>query len=458
MPTRDKDASASADRAEAAGDRAEAAEERAEHAEAGAQAAERAAEVSEHAAEVSEHAAELSEQAAEVAQGLAEEFADKTHTAAEAMGLLPDENPLTDPNIHEFAAGVDAEHPFGEVGEPMNHRSPFVIAFVATLGVLLAVVFAMAVRRVSDVLVLIVIAAFLAIGLNPAVTFLQRRGLKRGLAAAVVMGGVLLFFAGFVAAAVPPIVRQAAAFREQLPQRLETLRNENETFKRWDKQFKIEDKITSIVKKQGDTAPAKAVDLAIGVFTVIGKTLTVLILTLYFLGSYDRIKRGALRLVPRTRRPRVGLLTDEILARVGGYVLGNLATSLVAGVVSGMWFAALGVPYAFALAMLVAIFDLIPLVGATIAAVVCTAIAFFVSPAVGIATLVFFIAYQQFENYILVPRVMKATVDVSPLATILAALIGGTLLGALGAVLAVPTAAAISLIGSEVVHPRQDNS
>ncbi|MDQ1710185.1 MAG: hypothetical protein QOG49_1570 [Frankiaceae bacterium] len=436
MPTRDDDSSAAADRAEDA-------EHRAETAEAGAVRAEHAAEIAEHGAQAAEHDAETA--------------ADRSLSAAEqAMELLPDDDPLTDPNIHEFAAGADEDNPYGEAGKPFGQRSPFRIAFFAALGVLLALVLARAVQLVSGVLVLIVVAAFLAIGLNPAVEFFQRRGMKRGLAAAIVMGGVLLFFGGFVAAAVPPVVKQATQLREQLPQRLETLRNNNETFKRLDKQYKIQQKVADALKKQSTDAPKKAVGIAVGVLTAVGKTLTVLILTLYFIGSYDRIKRGALRLVPRSRRPRVGLLADEILDRVGGYVLGNLATSVVAGVASGIWFLALGVPYPLALALFVAIFDLIPLVGASIAAVLCTIIAFFVSMPVGIATAVFFIAYQQFENYVLVPRVMKATVDVSPLATVLAALVGGTLLGALGAVLAVPAAAAISLIGSEVFIPRQD--
>ncbi len=354
------------------------------------------------------------------------------------------------------AAGADDEHPYGELGEPVAERSPFRIAFVATLGVLLALVFGRAVLLVSSVLVLIVSAAFLAVGLNPAVEFLQRRGMKRGMAAGSVMLAVLLFFVAFVAAAVPPVVSQASDLRTRIPQEVAKLRESNATFQRLDKQFNIEEKVKSAAQTQGTNAPAAVLGLAKGVLTVIFKTLTVLILTLYFLGSYQRIRRGALRLVPHSRRPRVALLADEMLSRVGGYVLGNLATSLIAGVVSAIWFVAWDIPYALALAMLVAIFDLIPLVGATIAAIVCTAVAFFVDATTGVATGVYFLVYQQVENYILVPRVMKRTVDVSPLATVLAALVGGTLLGVLGALLAVPTAAAISLVVREVVTPRQD--
>jgi len=126
-------------------------------------------------------------------------------------------------------------------------------------------------------------------------------------------------------------------------------------------------------------------------------------------------------------------------------VLGNLATSVVAGVASFTFFWIADIKYPLALAMLVAIFDLIPLVGATIAAVVCSAVAFFVSIGTGLFSVAFFLVYQQVENFVVVPKVMKRTVDISPLATIVAALIGGTLLGIIGALLAIPVAAAIQI-------------
>ena len=131
-------------------------------------------------------------------------------------------------------------------------------------------------------------------------------------------------------------------------------------------------------------------------------------------------------------------------------------TVLALGVAAVIVLAILGVPYAFALAILIALTDLIPLVGATIGAAVCTAVAFFHGTTAGIVALIFFVAYQQFENFVVVPRVMKKTVDVSPLVTIIAALIGGSLLGILGALLAIPIAAALQLILGEVVFPRQE--
>ena len=231
---------------------------------------------------------------------------------------------------------------------------------------------------------------------------------------------------------------------------------ENDTVRRLDDQYDITDNVKELVAEHSTAAAVAALTAATTLLGLVFKTLTVLVLTLYFLSAYPGIKRGAYRLVPRSRRARVGLIADEILTRVGGYVLGNLATSVIAGVCAAVFFVIADVPYPVALAMLVALLDLIPLVGATIAAVVCTAVAFFVSVPVGIASAIYFIVYQQVENYVLVPKVMKRTVDISPLATIVAALIGGSLLGILGALLAIPVAAAIQLIGTEVLYPRQD--
>jgi predicted PurR-regulated permease PerM len=192
------------------------------------------------------------------------------------------------------------------------------------------------------------------------------------------------------------------------------------------------------------------------VFSAFFSTITVLIVTLYFLANLPAIKARAYRLVPRSRRARVGLLTDEILNRVGGYVAGALAIATVAGITTFILLTVLGVRYAVALAMVVALTALIPLVGATIGAVIVTAVALFTSVQAAVVCIVFYLVYQQVENYVIYPRVMKRSVDVSPAATVVAVLIGGSLLGVLGALLAIPLAAAVQLVLAEVVEPRQD--
>jgi predicted PurR-regulated permease PerM len=154
----------------------------------------------------------------------------------------------------------------------------------------------------------------------------------------------------------------------------------------------------------------------------------------------------------------VGLIADEILNRVGGYVAGNLIISLIAGTLTFVVLLILHVPYALGLALLVAVTDLIPVVGATLGAIIVTLVGFFVSVRTGLIAAAYYAAYQQVENYVLYPRIMKRSVDVSPVATVIAVLIGGSLMGVLGALLAIPVAAAVQLVLQEVAVPRQDDA
>jgi predicted PurR-regulated permease PerM len=430
----------SADRAEQAQDRAERAERGAEEAEAGAQQAERGAEQAERGAE---HA----EQGAEQVEELIEKFDDA-------------DDPLLDTTMHEIVAEVDEQHPFGVPGPPMNFRTPFWVAVSATFGVLLVVLLAESVVKTRSVLVLIAVSAFLAIGLNPMVEWLQRRhGIGRRTAVALISLGFLLFFAGAGLAVAQPIANQGSQLANGLPAEARHLRETNKTFRDLDKRFQLVDKITSAANSSN--LKSKVTNGVIGAAGVAVNALfnffTILILTLYFLANYPSLKRTAWRIAPRSRRPRVALLGDEILRRVGGYVLGNLVTSIVIGVVTFVFLLIIGVPNAAPIALFVAIFDIIPLVGATIAGIVIVVIALFHSLTAAIATLIFYVLYQQFENYVLVPRVMKKTVDVSPLTTIVAALLGGALLGIVGALVAIPIAAAVQLITVEVIAPRQDS-
>jgi predicted PurR-regulated permease PerM len=168
------------------------------------------------------------------------------------------------------------------------------------------------------------------------------------------------------------------------------------------------------------------------------------------------VKKLWLSLLPSSRRERVGLLTDEVFGRVGGFMLGNLLTSLISGVGTFVWLLIFGVPYAVLLALFVALFDLIPLVGATIAGVVVSLVALSRGLSIGISTAAFYIAYRYLEDYFLNPRVMKHTVKVKPGLTILATLIGASLLGLIGALVAIPVAATIHLLLEEIAFPRQN--
>ena len=375
--------------------------------------------------------------------------------AARGLADLPASDPVVNPDVRAEEAGVDEANPLGRPGRPMNRRSPFRIGFAGALGVGFAYLLYQAVVSARSVLVLVIVAAFLAIGLNPIVTRLERTGMRRGAAVGIVFAGVLAFFALFGYAVLPPVITQVTNFVESLPNYVRDLAA-NHTVKDLDSRFGLVQRLNSYASNLGPQLASNALTVTQRVAGMVLKALTVLILTLYFLSSFNSIKQTAYRLVPRTRRARVSLIGDEILSRVGGYVAGAVVVALIAGVASLVWVSALGIPYPLALALIVTLTDVIPLIGATLGAVIVTAVAFFVSLPVGIATGIFFLVYQQVENYLIYPRVMSRSVDVNPAAAIVGALIGGTLLGFVGALLAVPATAAIQLILREVLVPRQD--
>jgi predicted PurR-regulated permease PerM len=194
------------------------------------------------------------------------------------------------------------------------------------------------------------------------------------------------------------------------------------------------------------------------VFGALASGLILLVLTVYFVVDLPRIRATLYRLVPHSRRPRAILLGDEIFAKVGGYVLGNLLISLVAGILTFIFLTIFGVPYALLLSIFVAILDLLPVIGSTIAGVGVCLVALSVSLPVCLATAGFFVVYRLVEDYLLVPRIIGRAVKVPALVTVVAVLLGGALLGIVGALVAIPVAAALLLLGLEILFPRLDRS
>ncbi|WP_214415666.1 AI-2E family transporter [Sphaerisporangium fuscum] len=350
----------------------------------------------------------------------------------------------------------DHEQPFGRPGRPLRNN-PFLFGLTAALGVLTAWLMVQAIASAGSALLLIVVSLFLAVGLNPAVEALQRRNLSRRLAITIVFLAVIAFFVGFGLAIVPPLTDQTTGFVQHLPEYLQQLQN-HPFIRTVDQRYQVLEKLQQYVTSGGLASQmfGGLLGVASVVISALFSGLTILVLTLYFLGSLNSIKETGYRLVPRSRRTRVRLLSDEIIKQIGGYVAGNLIISLIAGVVTFIFLALLKVPYALALAIFVAVTDLIPMVGAVVGAAVASGVGFLSSVQVGIACVVFFVVYQQIENYVISPRVFKSSVDVPPIATIIGALLGGALLGIVGALLGIPLAAAALLLTREVVFPRQE--
>ena len=347
---------------------------------------------------------------------------------------------------------------FGRLGSPLRRDSPFMFGFLGALGVLLAIAIVDALSQARSVIVLIIVALFLAVGLNPVVEALTQRGVRRGFAIAIVFAVVIGAFAAFGFAVVPPVIEQTNAFVKELPSYLEDLRG-NRQIRQLDNDYHVIEKAQAYVT--GPDLGQRLFGGLLGVGKVVLNTVfsafSVLIMTLYFLAALPSMKRQAYQLVPASRRERVGLLTDEILLRIGGFVSGALAVAFIAATASYIFLRIVDLPFALALAVFVGLFDLIPLVGATIAAIVVSTLGFIHSPSVGIACVIFYVAYQQLENYVIYPHVMRRAVDVPAPVTIVAVLIGGALLGVTGALLSIPIAAAALLVIRQVTIPRMDH-
>lgn len=325
-------------------------------------------------------------------------------------------DPAHDVEQRKREAGVDHLFPFGRPGQPLGRAHPFVFGFTAALGVITAWLLVRAATNAKSVIVMIVVAMFLAVGLNPAVERLRKFGLPRGAAVASVFLLVILFFAGFVASLVQPVTEQVTELRKNIPEYVEQLQN-NRTLADWDKRYGLLERAEKAVNSPDFQNSLTDTATGIGKVAVNGifQTITILILTLYFLSSLPQIKTFFYQLAPRSRRARVALLGDEILDRIGGYVAGQFTIAFIAGVCSYIFLSIVGVKYALALALIVAVTDLIPLIGATIGAVIVSLVAFLTGDTTDlIICAVFYLVYQQVENYLVYPRVMKRTVDVQP--------------------------------------------
>jgi predicted PurR-regulated permease PerM len=355
----------------------------------------------------------------------------------------------------------DPEQPaddLGRPGRPLNSRSPFMWGLFGGLGALVALWIALMLMAIRGVIVLVVVALFLAVGLNPAVEFLMRRGLRRPWAVLCVILGVLLVFAGFLVILVPIISHQVTAIGDNLPGWFDRLQR-NGHIRRFDEKYDITQKVESYVK-QGTWAQKAfggVVGVGLAILGILLNAFVVVVLTLYFLASLPSMKRAAYSLAPASRRERVSLLGDRILRNIGGYVSGAFVVAMCAGLSTLVFLFVVGLgSYAVALAMVVALLDVIPMIGATIGAVIVSAIAFATDVRTGVIAVLFYIAYQQVENYLIYPKVMARSVEIPGALTVVAALVGGTLLGVVGALLAIPTAASILLLVKEVLLPRQE--
>lgn len=424
--------------------------------------AEEAREGAEEAREGAEHAKDSAREAVDEAQDARGEAVGAAGRAAQAADRAAQHELTTEERSKDFLRDrlpdEEAKDSFGTPGRPLKRHSAFYMGFTGAVGALLAFWLGQQILSIRSILILILVAMFLAVGLNPAVEFFLRRGLKRPWAVLVVTAGVVLALVLFVVAIVPLITSQVTTIADEAPTWVEQFRS-NQTFQSLDDRYGIVDRIKQSVQGGNWTSSifGGVLNAGLAVLGAIANAFIIIVLMLYFLASLPSIKRFFYRFAPSSRRERVTFLGDQILANVGSYVSGAFIVATVAGVSSMIFLFSVGLgDFAVALAAVVAILDVIPMIGATLGALIVTAIAFGTDPKIGLITLVFYIVYQQFENYVVYPRVMGKAVDIPGSLIVIAALVGAGLLGVVGALLAVPTAAAIQLITKEVFLPRQD--
>jgi predicted PurR-regulated permease PerM len=307
----------------------------------------------------------------------------------------------------------------------------------------------------------IFIAAFLAAALNPAVDWLGRRGLRRGVAVGVVFLTAVAVIAGIAAVVIPTLVDQVRNFIEAIPDFIEDLTRGRGPFGFLERRYGVVARIREGIEGQGTggvlglTGPA--VDVLRGIVTGIVGAVTVAFLTLFMLLEGPRTVSQFLDLLPEAQQPRWRRVGDNVYRTIGGYTSGNLLISLIAGLAALIVLFAVGSEYALALSLIVAVFDLIPLAGATLAAIIVSTVVIISEGWVrGVIVIAFFVVYQQFENHVLQPVIYGRTVQLSPLTVLVAVLIGAELAGVLGALAAIPVAGSLLAVGREILLYRRE--
>ncbi len=343
----------------------------------------------------------------------------------------------------------------------MKIQNAFRAGLIGTLGVGLGILILTSIVSLATIITYIGAALFLALGIEPLIAFLERRRFPRWLALVVALVVILGLFTLLIWSIVPVAVSQAT----QLVQNIIGWVNNGDA-QRWflglQHQFPTVvnqqniDAVTQWLQQNLPDITSKVLQTGLGIVQGAFGVIIVVILTIYFTASLPSIKRAAYQLVPASRRARFADLGDQITDSVGKYVMGQVALALVNGILSAIFLSIIGAKFPILLASIAFFFSLIPLVGTITGSVVIVLVCLLSGPPTAIAAAIYYIVYMQVEAYVLSPRIMNRAVAVPGALVVVAALAGGTLLGILGALVAIPFAASILLIIKQVVIPRQN--
>ncbi len=362
----------------------------------------------------------------------------------------------------------------GAVASPSSTRDrptwgalsrPFAAGFFLTLGALTAILLGLALSSLSTVLIYVSIALFVALALDPVVRFLMRRGISRAWGIVITFVALAVIIAGMLWIVLPPVVKQIEQFVSDVPTivndalQSDTVLWLENTF--GDSLSDVLNEVQSFVTNPANIAAIGGGLLQVGVsvVTAISGAIIVLVLSLYFLASLPRMKNALVRISPARSRSTVADMTRQITESIGGYLSGMVVLALMNAVFAFIVLTILGVPFAALLAVLAFAITLIPLVGTVLFWVGASVVTLLTNPTAPLQAIIFavvYLVYMQVEAYLLTPRVMNRTVSVPGSLVVIGALVGGTLLGLLGALVAIPVTASILLIINQIVIPRQD--
>nr|WP_208381159.1 AI-2E family transporter [Paenarthrobacter ilicis] len=353
------------------------------------------------------------------------------------------------------------DHGFGAPGPRMSSQHPLYVGFMGTAGVGVALAVFYIASNTTQLILWIVAALFIALGLDPVVRWLESRKVPRPAGILLSVSVLVLAVAGFFATLIPTIVEQVTEIVRQAPDWIREFLN-SDFFRNVDSQFGIRDRITTELDKfvKDPEAMGGIFGGVVGFGSTVANglfgSLIVLVLSLYFLAALPSMKKWAYRLAPRSRRPRVEALSEAITDSVGNYVIGQACVALLNAIFAFIVMTILGVPFSVLLAFVVLLLAFIPLVGGVIAAVVVILVSLTAGWQTAVVYAIAYFAYLQFEAYFISPRIMQRAVAVPGAVAVISVIAGGSLLGVLGALIAIPTAAAIMLLIKEVFIVRQD--
>lgn len=338
----------------------------------------------------------------------------------------------------------------------------FQIGLLGGLGVLSALVIGSMVTTIANIITYVFASIFIALGLDPVVRFLGRRKIKRPLAITIVVVAVLGIFGTLIWSLAPTLVSQTAHFIRQAPGLLKGI-TELDWIIRLDNQFggAIKNGLTSFGAFLGDSANwptmlGGLVQVGLSIFNGFFAGLVIVVLSIYFMASLESFKNWLYKLISRSRRPQFVTISEQIFNSVGRYVMGQITIALINAFLAFIMMTIVGIPFSLLLAFVAFLLALIPLVGSVSSAILISLVALSISPVHALIAVIYCVVYMQVEAYLISPRIMQRAVDVPGAVVVVGALIGGTLLGVLGALVAIPVAASIILILRQVWIPRQE--